>query len=261
MKDYVFVKGNIICYSGFHVVRQWVCLAPLDYQEHAIKVIDCNLILNERTQTIPYYSYVASGGVTCVEGNVATLSSPDMVLERYQEGIRNQKELSAFDVPSHLKHTYLNGLYASVISELELFITELLSNLIFGNKMYFDKFIELQSKIQKIGRIKNEDYSSHELIFKAIHEINAHNFKIVGKIYKLLFEIDFPEVSELERMIHIRHDISHRAGNKVEKKCLIPNNVTIEMLGSLFETCDAFVENMMKALHDTIAVWNNSNNG
>ena len=250
------VKGNIVGMSGCHVVKEFICLVSESYQDYALKVIEGDLTLDEHTQTLPYCIYAATGGVSALGiGVIQVIYRPVNIYSLYQQEIFKIQELMQIPIPQHLQSVQYRILYISIVTVLEFFLTELFCSLVLGDKEYYDSFISNSQVKIPLNKLEQSAANMQETIHKAIHDYNAHDIKKMSKLYKKVLDVSFPDYSNLASKIITRHDMVHRNGFKVGDKTIKYIDVTNDMLISLIDTCNVFVEQLWSNLQIPLRNW------
>ncbi len=237
MENVIYVTGNILSESGYHVAKEWFALAGKEYKNEAIQIIEGDLVLTNNSHTIPYCMYAAAGDVACTYGNIAWLGDAELLLHRYQSNIVKLKQLAELSVPEDLIEDHLKCLNAGVFAEFESFMIELLSTLILSDKSRYEGFIT-RKNIDKDGNILNK-------VYKSIHHILGHKLKDLKEEFDAL-QIKLPDTSVIGRYIEYRHDVIHRSGKKVMGNHLKTLAFTKEKLFELIEDFDAYVMAVIK---------------
>lgn len=244
MNNVIFVTGNIIGESGHYVARSWVALADESYRARAIKVIEGDLVLTSEYDTIPYCEYAAQGGVSSTCGNIECSEIPIFLFERYLKEIEKIKRLAEIDVSDELMIVHLKGLSSNVFAEFESFMIELLSALVFENKVNYEKYVD---------RKKNslDDTNLMDSVYQSIHYILGHKISKLKKEYENL-NITLPDTLVIENDIEeIRHHIIHRSGKKVNIDHLEHLSFTKEGLNKLIDDCNNFVTGVMDIIKNS----------
>lgn len=257
MKDLVYVNGNIVAKSGRHLAKEWIALAPDEYKENAVKIIDGDMYLDDNNQFLSYFSYAAKKGISSyIIGGIEIIPSPHNIKDLFDNDIKKIKELLNIPVPEHLDSELNRHLYVGIISDLELFLTEMLSCLVIGNEQFYYSFIEKTDCAAYLQVSKEELHSNPLKIYKYIHRsINYHRLKDIGEMYATIFSIDFPIDDRLQQMIPTRHDLAHRGGYTLKEHYIVHVEITKEMVYELIKVCELFIDNLMVALQESIAKW------
>ena len=258
MAKIVYVKGNIIAYSGTHIAKDFICLAPKEYEQDAVEVIDGDLILYNKDHVKPFYVYAASGGVTAAGGDLGCHYYPDGVYDSYKKELEQIRELIQLEIPSHLRSAYNRQIYISVIGALELFITEIISSLVMGDEFYYNEFHYKSNSKISLSDVEADDNALDKAIYKVIHKINAHDLKYVKNLFKNVFDVKELDTQRLGEYIKTRHDMVHRNGNSVNDHSLQYIEVTDENIQGLIDVCNQFVQNLMLNLEGPIKHWHDN---
>ena len=67
-------------------------------------------------------------------------------------------------------------------------------------------------------------------------DIIYHNLPIVKNMYNSTFEINFPEIGEINKFIIKRHDLVHRNGKTKDGEKLDINNIEIDAMVGMIKT-------------------------
>ena len=259
MRDIVLVKGNIIGKSGNHVIKGWVALASCEIEKDAVEVIEGDLFLDKNYSTKPYYIYVSTGEVTAIANNcICVLPHPSMVLKLYKDEIGKIHELMNVPVPEHLKSTYYRQQYIDVIGSIELFISELMSCLVLGQKDFYDAFISNSAYKIPLNKIEECANNMQKTIYKLIHSEVSHRLDKMEEIYHGVFNVDFPPLGKISEKIKTRHDLVHRNGFQVKDKSLKYVNISAEDILSLINVSNEFVDALYMSFENKgiITRWN-----
>lgn len=249
MTKIVFVKGNIIADSGYHLAKNFECLARIEDKDSADIVIEGDIHLNEENTLIPYYFYKASAGITATDGDIGCFTNPYLLREELSEELEKIVLLSKKDYKSELQQIELKSLFGSVFGCFEAFITMFLTNMILGDKDYYERFLLY---------INAANYKEKNVIEKIVREINnftSHNLKNVKNIFENIFEIDFPDYTYLKDFIKRRHDIIHRSGRKIVGNHVEKIYLTCNEIDDLVTQCNNFVDKLMVAMGKPIRKW------
>ena len=111
-------------------------------------------------------------------------------------------------------------LYVNIITRLEVFLCNTISNLILNNKFpemseilkrNFIEYFKKDIHNNLLSDIANKDKETqNELIEKTLDKLNFHQLKKIKKLYHEIAGIEFPDTSSLGTKIQIRHDIVHK---------------------------------------------------
>lgn len=255
MRNIFLVKGNIIAESGIHFARNWVALAPETATDDVVKVKNGDLTLTVENSSISYYEYWATGAISSLGYNQICLVSPSSILSLYQDEIERIRKLEEINVTDPLQSTHLRHLYIAVIGALELFLTELLSCLVLGDKSFFRAYIN-NSKINlPLNQIEDASKNMVKTVHDIIHDMNSHRMDVVKKTYCSLFTIDFPPIDKMGKIIERRHDFVHRNGYTKQDISINYVKLSKDELDTAINVTNEFVYSLYERLADAIKQW------
>lgn len=243
--------------SGRHLAKEWIALAPEEYKKNAVNVIEGDMYMDDNNQFWSYFSYAARNGISSYNiGGIEIIPSPHNIRDLFDNDIKKIKELLNIHVPEHLDSELNRHLYVGIISDLELFLTEMLSCLVLGNEEYYHSFVE-KTECDVCLHVSKEELHNNPLkIYRHIHKnINYHRLKDIGELYASIFDIDFPYYEKLQQMIITRHDLAHRGGFTLKEHYIVHVEITKKMVCELIKACEFFIDNLMAALQKSIAKW------
>ena len=264
IKDLVYVNGNIVAKSGRHLAKEWIALAPDTYKENAVKIVEGDLYLDNNNQFWSYFRYAAKGGISCLNyGDIEVIPSPNSIKELFGNDIKKIRELLDIHVPEHLDSDRNRHMYVGIISDLELFLTELLSCLVLGDELYYHLFIEKTDCALSLNVSKEELHSAPLKIYRYIHKnINYHRLSDIMEMFTNVFNIVSPNYDRLQQMISTRHDLVHRGGYSLKEHYIVHVSITKEMVFKLIKECEVFVDSLMVALQKSkIIIGTDRNHG
>lgn len=115
-----------------------------------------------------------------------------------------------------LKRIILMNCYLGLVTQLETYLMNTLVTNVLNEEAYFKNFIEAFEDFKKhkfsISEIYIKQNELDSIVKKKLSGLIYHNLYKIKPIYKAVFKIKFPEISELIKIINIRHDIVHRSG-------------------------------------------------
>jgi hypothetical protein len=128
-----------------------------------------------------------------------------------------QKLLSINLTNKRLHQPFYRMLYSSVITSIETYLSDAFVQHIIENKVLIEKFIMTNPEFEKRQYSFQEAVNIYSDVEKSIKEyllnIMWHNLPKVSKMYKQVFDIDFPtNITSLLTSITKRHDFIHRSG-------------------------------------------------
>ena len=245
----VFVKGNIIADCGYHTAKYLECPSHIEDSETADEVIEGDLHLNEEKKLCPYCKYIASKGITAIDGNIGCFANPSCLQKELSGELQKIKELSHIDTPHDLQQILYKSLYGAVFGCFEVFITTLLTNMVLGDKDNYDRFLLYIRKANYMGNDINT------IIFKEICKFNAHNMGVIKDLFENVFKINYPDYSVLGKAIKKRHDVIHRSGRNVVSNHLESVNFSTNDIEILILQINDFVSRLLEEMKEPIKKW------
>lgn len=171
--------------------------------------------------------------------------------DSFQKEILNVRQLNEIEIDNPVLLSVLKRqLFITAIGTLETFLSETFINLTDENQEYFRRFIETYPSFKgrkfQLNEIYKENDKLQETAKKEMLEVIYHNLAKVRNMYTSTFKIEFPEIDELSKSVHTRHDLVHRNGKTKEGvDVLIVKNTVTELLNSII----AFVEHISTSLN------------
>lgn len=165
----------------------------------------------------------------------------------FNEAIWNIEKLLKLQIDKSLEQSYMNMLYASMITILETYLYDALKFHIFNqpNDGFLRKFIEQYEQYQEEQFYYKKLYELYEhredKVSETIDAISYHRLNDISSLYRSIFWIEFNKksMSEILKAIYKRHDLVHRNG---KKKNWQSHNITKEDVEALMTLIKEFVE-------------------
>lgn len=270
------VSGRIIVTVGNHYAQGYGAngyasldgkIGPIkeytyDTQTHSV---DGDLILDGTKRVPPYAVMSAEGGIAdlrgdpelfkyCMqmEGGFIYLPGYDASLGSYRNNIEEISSLlNHAKTNDKANNAFLRGLYVDAFSVIELFLGDFLLCGIFSDDNCYERLFTSKH----FGSIIKRGSSSLEIETVVLSEIEKtvfHKFNKVREIYKQILEIDLPDSSKLESLLHRRHNIVHRFSySNIDRiRQYVPCR---EDVHDLIEECDSFVSELRKRVRNNSA--------
>lgn len=161
--------------------------------------------------------------------------------DKYSEEMLNLDLLAALHIPEDekLQAVLLRQIFIGIIGTLEAFLSDVFINLTIDNDNYFRNFIETHPNFKKtkfeLSEIYNQSERLKETAKKVMLDTIYHKLESVSKMYSATFKIKFPDISELNKYISMRHDLVHRNGKTKDGETVIINNEILADLSNKVE--------------------------
>ncbi|MEP6485977.1 hypothetical protein NDI43_02145 [Microcoleus vaginatus GB2-A3] len=181
----------------------------------------------------------------------AILSNTNFHLTFLDE-IASLRVLNKLSVPNaKANKTLRRHLYVGVIACLETYLSDAFINTVLSNENYLKSFfISFKDfKEQKLGMNELLDSASKakEIAKKAMSEVIYHNLPKVSKMYEGTLNIEFPQFSEIQKAVSIRHDLVHRNG---KKKDGLEINIDSRSVDDIISKVESFISEIDQKLKE-----------
>ncbi|MPM13771.1 hypothetical protein SDC9_60130 [bioreactor metagenome] len=226
----VYVKGSIIIDTDKFVYADIMAYTSHDiekvFEKEDLEIHEKDLIIDDNYQSSMFTYYFATKEVASYKIGVAKWPSlPYFLFKDLESDILKIRTIYnvKFD-DSELYNTLYKQSFVSLITLLEVFLTELLFSFVFRNEDVFNQF-----------NTKVDDFIKRQLMLGHKPKTNVHNrvdcenllnfyirniryqeLEKIQKIYEEMFNISFPEVKKLSQHIKKRNDIVHRNGHDMD---------------------------------------------
>ncbi|MEH2312270.1 MAG: hypothetical protein V7K35_12920 [Nostoc sp.] len=169
----------------------------------------------------------------------------------FLDEIASLRVLNKLSVPDlKAKRTLRRHIYVGVIACLETYLSDAFINTVLSNKDYLSSFFTSfkDFREQKLGMNELLDVASkaEEIANKAMLEVLYHNLPKVSKMYDTTLNIVFPNFSEIQKAVSIRHDLVHRNGKTKEGKEIIIDDMMVDDIISKVESFISEIDQRLK---------------
>ena len=125
--------------------------------------------------------------------------------------------LNNIDIPdSNAQKTIRRQIYIGAITCLETYLSDAFMNTVSSSRKYIRSFFHSfkDFKEQKFGmnELFAKSEQAEEIAKKTMLEVIYHNLPKVKNMYESTLSISFPNFSEIQKHIVVRHDLVHRNG-------------------------------------------------
>ena len=162
--------------------------------------------------------------------------------ETFVDSMNEVKEL--FD-EDHITHhqVLLKMLYVQIVTCLETYLSDTLITNVDEDSSKLAAFVSEYKEYEKtsvpLNRIIDEYYGLRTIVLETLKNLTFHNIPKIRAIYESVFEIEFPSISEICRIVNIRHDLIHRNGKGKDDSLIV---ITKEALKAAYNTVYEFVK-------------------
>lgn len=174
--------------------------------------------------------------------------------QTYLDGIKNVQRLLKLEPPMEEQKVILSRLlYANVVSLMETFLSDAITNLVQNDPLLKRRLVEKVPRFSEAKITKSETFAWFERMDKEVadylqSDVTYHNIFTVEKLYKSVLDVKFPspdDLADLRRIIETRHDIVHRNGKTVEGKAIVLSTGDVKFA---IKTVNEFVSHVEKQL-------------
>lgn len=165
--------------------------------------------------------------------------------------IEDLQELNDMEVPSEKMNLILKRqIFIGIVSTMEVFFSETLINLVNKNDKYFKNFVtghpDFQKKKIALKDIIEEYENLSNTVAKTMLESVYHNMGRVKNTFEKTFNIKFPDIEEVSRIVNTRHDLVHRNGKTKKGEVIVIDRSEVS---DVIKKVSDFVEIIAKSLH------------
>ncbi|NEO74727.1 HEPN domain-containing protein, partial [Moorena sp. SIO3H5] len=164
------------------------------------------------------------------------------------ENLRILNKLSVTNTKA--KKTLKRHLYVGAIACLETYLSDAFINTVLSNQNYLNSFFTSfkDFKDQKLGMNEVLDIANkaEEIAKKAMLKVIYHNLPKVSKMYEGTLNIVFPNFSEINKAVSIRHDLVHRNGRTKEGQEINIDNMMVDDIISKVEKFISEIDQELK---------------
>lgn len=168
----------------------------------------------------------------------------------FNNGIHDLESITKLEVPENIKRTLIHKAYAGLITQLETYLYGIFVTNILTNKKFFREFVQHYKAFQdqkfNLNEIFKEYDSLETKVRNALSSLMYHNLGKIKLIAIEVFNIDFPEITEIMKIVNTRHDIVHRDSKTKDGKDI---NLTVQDYIQAQNAISEFVEELENQIH------------
>lgn len=164
--------------------------------------------------------------------------------------IENLDQLRKIQIKdASLRHIHLRQLFISIIGVVETYLSDAFINKTLSSEYYLEKFVSSHPEFKKQKISVSEVFNTSRNIKEKAKTIMVttiyHKLPVVKAMYQKTFDMEFPDISEMQKYVTQRHDLVHRNGKTTGGKMVVVEDETIVALNN---TATEFVSSVSKAL-------------
>jgi len=224
--------GYIYIWGGPYDAREEL---EMEFGEYVnIKIIDA-LVDELESQCIEWSAYSYNQHFENIEDEYLSPGHQDKEtpLKRFENNLSTLKSIAQIEIDDNNKKTMLYMIYTHTITCLEAFLSEYFIERILGDDELLQRFYKNFNDFKYQKFPLNEIFTIYKdrlnIAYNYLNDIVWHKIEKVSKLYKNVFEIEFPkDIGSLYRFVNIRHDIIHRCGKTKDGDDVLLNNTDIQ---------------------------------
>lgn len=164
--------------------------------------------------------------------------------------MENLGRLHELEIESHdLREILLRQLFISVIGALETYLSDAFINKVLSSEAYLENFVSTHPDFKKQKISVSEVFNTSRKIKEKAKTVMVatiyHKLPVVKEMYQKTFNIEFPDISAMQKYVTQRHDLVHRNGKTTDGKEIMVDD---EMVFALKAASIEFVEAVSEAL-------------
>ncbi|MFK8020402.1 MAG: HEPN domain-containing protein [Pseudomonadales bacterium] len=148
-----------------------------------------------------------------------------------------------------LRDVLLRQLFISIIGAVETYLSDAFINKVLSSEHFLEKFVTTNPDFKKQKISVSDVFSTSRNIKEKAKTIMVrtiyHKLPVVRAMYQQTFDIEFPDISEMQRFVAQRHDLVHRNGKTTDGVAVSVDDRTIE---SLIKSAKQLVNAVSEAL-------------
>lgn len=166
--------------------------------------------------------------------------------------IESSVRLQRLQMDDHVtRQLLLRQIFISIIGALEAFLSDTFISKSLSSDYHLQQFVrnhpEFKQKKISVSEIYDVSVKIKERAKTVMVNTIYHKLPTVREMYASTFSIDFPDISNLQKYILIRHDLVHRNGKTTEGRLV---NVSDNLIDELRDNALTFVEELTIRLEE-----------
>ncbi len=164
-------------------------------------------------------------------------------LDIFNREILNIEKLNEMNVnDKKLEVTLKRQLYSGVVTCMEVYLSDKLINSVLKNNELFKRFVKtfhgIRDRKFSLGEIFEKQEQLETIVKKELLEIIYHDLPKVKGMYQDTFNISFPEIDKIVKIVLQRHHMVHRNGKTKEGEII---NIDKDKVKETIKTIKEFV--------------------
>lgn len=178
-----------------------------------------------------------------VDEQIETILLTSNFLSIFNSEIQNLKDLNNLSLnDENIAKTLRRQIYSGTITCLEDYLSTTLINKVLNNDNLFKRFVRTFKPIQdrkfNLSEIFDKQAQLKDIVKKELLDIIYHDIPKVKGMYEDTFEIEFPLIDEVSKIVSNRHNMVHRNGKDKEG---IEVSLTKESIDEVITIIEKFI--------------------
>lgn len=148
------------------------------------------------------------------------------------------------------RNILLRQIFITIIGAIETFLSDQFISKTLSSDLHLEAFVANHPEFKKqkisVSDIFNVSRSIRERAKTLMVSTIYHKLSMVREMYTKTFSVDFPDISEIQKYVLIRHDLVHRNGKTIEGKLVKVND---DLLNELRREASRFVTELARQFH------------
>lgn len=205
-------------------------------------VDDETIVVNEITdeRELDYY----------IEEQIDAIIGSLNFIDIFNKDISNLKQLNDIDLDNpDLQETLRRQIYSGAITCLEDYLSTTIIQEVLNKEECFKNFVKTYHGIKNrkfdLSEIYDKFDKLRDIVKIELVEVIYHDLPKVKGMYQDTFQIEFPEIGDLMKVIKTRHDMVHRNGKNKEGEKI---ELTKELASDVIDKVEKFVQDIESKL-------------
>jgi transcription elongation factor Elf1 len=158
----------------------------------------------------------------------------------FQGEIENLKKLNEIELPdAELLKTLKRQIYSGTVTCLEVYLSDALINAVLNDDKFFKRFVRtfhgIRNRKFQLSELYEKLDGIKDIVKKELLDVIYHDLPKVKGMYQDTFEIEFPDIEALTKVVLTRHDMVHRNGKTKDGEEVVVDKQTVTDLISQVE--------------------------
>lgn len=168
----------------------------------------------------------------------------------FSNEMESSVRLQSLKIDDHAtRQLLLRQTFISIIGALETFLSDTFISKTLSSEHYLQQFVRNHPEFKQQKISISEIYDVSEKIKERAKTVMVntiyHKLPTIREMYTGTFSIDFPDISNLQKYILVRHDLVHRNGKTTEGRVVKVND---KLIDELRDNAVTFVEELTNKL-------------